>query len=1535
MDVPDPSQTELPSEGPSAPGAPAATGLEQRVLARALQLIDVAPEDPDVLGRMEASMREVLYRQELNAAEERHVLSSSEGEASAGMERVLAARIERAVAACLEAAGPLRDFDDDSIRATAVELLKGMDASDFEGIRARLAPSDSSTETDWIRESLRAGGEEDPLVGTLFHSKYRILRCVGRGGFGAVYEALDERGAQNSVAIKVMLPEAARTRMFLEAFRAEAVRVTRLNHPNIVDWKTFDRTDDGQFYFVMELLEGEDLSRILRDEGALETKRAVQLLLQILKALRAAHFVGDSESILHLDLKPRNIIILPEQRNRAEQVKVIDFGIGQFVGGEDAALEPLDLGRTGGSRPTPPDELAALKGQGTLSFTSNREEAIERLGHGLSFRLSHACTPEFASPEQCVHILYANGLGGDPQPLDGRADLYSLGVLAYRMLTGRLPFPPTTERKEYLDLHLTEPILPWDKEGQRLPKRLREFVERCLQKDRDARFRDAEEACEVLERIARPATKSLATWIGVPSIALSAGLFGYLTWGVSREVTTVDFVTPDGESIEAGADLFAGPERASLALTVDRSKLVDSSKLEELADEEWQVIDQDSREPLEEWTCVVTESGVELHASNFLTKNQSGRDEWQVRLESDNKAWTSQPFDLIWVGGLAWSASFGLAYLEDEREVDALLVDAIPTLDVADKAALVLRVRGPAAAELKEPRVQLKLEAPELQEPLVLRVIKVPPSEEGDDVVYRFPLDTASDLEGKVSWSATATGPADRKWEDGGHVTLRNEKLEVSQLELRDSKTSLPWMADGTGVYFIGGEATPELVLESNHPSRVSWRLGTPEALETLKWSPETECTGETKLLLPSLANWSGKGEQTLSVRFTEPGVLGSGDRHSLEESLRLFVSQPKAPSVTLHRGGATRNLESSTLVYVQPGEWSIRVTPGCSNTKTVSIELIGPDGEAVHEDEVPNITGVAKSFDLSILQEGEYRLRLRAYLQRRLGQPRLSEDFDDRSWTIVVDSQPPKLTLTPSFTESLITSQMESVSVSVESQRAGGSPLIWSWSLPEMDLGPHDGGKGGRIEFHPLSKDFEGHDGFLELKIECEDLAGNVGNTEVYEFERACEGPTIELVDPQKEARLTTGAVLPWPFDNDGTLQVKAVLEDPNGLSEVSCWVYRESELDTKLKATTLAPNALASQPTGCRLSWTLLPPETWSGAQDVHLRFEALDKYGNPTLRDSIGPFELDSFQRELPSRISATATNGERTHNMRLVPMDPERAFWLGGRSADVEDEAYAKAGLKQVRWDADHGTTTRTPWGVEVGGDLASDYYLDEREVSVGQFLEFLASPHGWGNDALWTLGRSLPTGRQDSLRARLEAEDPEWPVTGVSAQEAAAYAAWAGKRLPTLLELQHATRGGMSYRPFASYDGEPWSEALEFEIAKGPRSVFVDSKDITPDTRIQDLGSNVAEWTHSPAYNGRSTVAADFALDARPGGRKSRLWVAGGHFDSRVFHACLASALSPNSTRSFIGFRCAASASDVRKRLASPESLGARFEKATP
>ncbi|HLK38165.1 MAG TPA: protein kinase [Polyangiaceae bacterium] len=285
-----------------------------------------------------------------------------------------------------------------------------------------------------------AANPDDPLVGRALPGGYLILELVGIGGMGRVYRA-EQTNLGRTVAVKIIHPHLVGEENAAARFITEARAASRLNHPNSVGIIDFGKTPDGQLYLVMEFLRGRDLARVTYEDGALPFRRIVDVLRQTLAALAEAH----TENIVHRDLKPENIILEPV-RSGGDFVKVVDFGLAKIR---------ADTQQPGITSP------------------------------GI------VCgTPEYMSPEQAR---------GDP--LDARSDLYSMGVILYQLLTGRLPFEADSPTQVVL-AHLTKP--PRDPRevapDRQIPKPLADLVLRALAKDAKDRPQDADQFSSELAR---------------------------------------------------------------------------------------------------------------------------------------------------------------------------------------------------------------------------------------------------------------------------------------------------------------------------------------------------------------------------------------------------------------------------------------------------------------------------------------------------------------------------------------------------------------------------------------------------------------------------------------------------------------------------------------------------------------------------------------------------------------------------------------------------------------------------------------------------------------------------------------------------------------------------------------------------------------------------------------------------------------------------------------------------------------------------
>jgi eukaryotic-like serine/threonine-protein kinase len=286
---------------------------------------------------------------------------------------------------------------------------------------------------------VQQAAESSSLIGVALEERYQILREIGRGGMGIVYEA-EHTGLGKRVAIKVMLDKYANDDEAIARFKREALAASRIGNPHIIDVAHIGATPDGRPFVAMELLDGEPLSNILKVTGPMAPWRAIHIMRQVLRAVGAAHAKG----IIHRDLKPDNIFIV-NRDDEHDFVKLLDFGISKIV---DTA-----------------EQMAATK----LTTT------------GMVMG-----TPLYMAPEQ------ANGA-----PAERGVDIYACGVILFEMLSGRPPFDETNYNLLIAKLlTATPPLLSDLRKG--LPSSLVAAVHRALEKDPEHRFPTAEVFAQAL-----------------------------------------------------------------------------------------------------------------------------------------------------------------------------------------------------------------------------------------------------------------------------------------------------------------------------------------------------------------------------------------------------------------------------------------------------------------------------------------------------------------------------------------------------------------------------------------------------------------------------------------------------------------------------------------------------------------------------------------------------------------------------------------------------------------------------------------------------------------------------------------------------------------------------------------------------------------------------------------------------------------------------------------------------------------------------
>ncbi len=262
---------------------------------------------------------------------------------------------------------------------------------------------------------------------------YRVLRKLGQGGMGAVYEAVQEEIGRRA-AIKVLLPDFAKDQQSILRFFNEARAVNIIHHPGLVGVFESGRLDDGAAYIVMEYLSGELLTARLEKAGRLAHQDGINIARQIASALRAAHEKG----IVHRDLKPDNVMLVADpDMPDGERVKIFDFGIAKL--------------RLNSLAPTPASKL--------------RTQTGVIMG-----------TPTHMAPEQCRGAA----------DVDGKADVYSLGVILYQMLVGHPPFMADSP-SELMSMHMRDkpPLLL--KLDPSIPEELADLVHRMLAKEPEGR----------------------------------------------------------------------------------------------------------------------------------------------------------------------------------------------------------------------------------------------------------------------------------------------------------------------------------------------------------------------------------------------------------------------------------------------------------------------------------------------------------------------------------------------------------------------------------------------------------------------------------------------------------------------------------------------------------------------------------------------------------------------------------------------------------------------------------------------------------------------------------------------------------------------------------------------------------------------------------------------------------------------------------------------------------------------------------------
>ena len=273
---------------------------------------------------------------------------------------------------------------------------------------------------------------EDDLIGESI-GNYKLTKLLGKGGMGSVYLGEHPR-IDRKVAVKVLAPYVVQQPLAAKRFEAEAKVISRIDHPNIIEIYDFGSLESGSLYYVMEMLRGHELRKLMKKKK-MSAAAVLPYLEQICAALQAAHDMG----VVHRDLKPENIFVL---ERKPLTIKVLDFGVAKLL---------------------------------------ETDQGIELTAAGVVVG-----TPLFVSPEQAA---------GEPHRIGPGTDIYSLGVLLYWMLAGRPPFIASGPGM-LMAMHIKDPAPPLRDKVPELQEGVAEVVHRCLEKAPEDRPGSAQEVYE-------------------------------------------------------------------------------------------------------------------------------------------------------------------------------------------------------------------------------------------------------------------------------------------------------------------------------------------------------------------------------------------------------------------------------------------------------------------------------------------------------------------------------------------------------------------------------------------------------------------------------------------------------------------------------------------------------------------------------------------------------------------------------------------------------------------------------------------------------------------------------------------------------------------------------------------------------------------------------------------------------------------------------------------------------------------------------
>jgi hypothetical protein len=1001
---------------------------------------------------------------------------------------------------------------------------------------------------------------------------------------------------------------------------------------------------------------------------------------------------------------------------------------------------------------------------------------------------------------------------------------------------------------------------------------------RLLEKDREARFADSREAYDALYHLLHPPVWRTVALVAVPLVLATLGVRQVFAapppWLVTFDVSLPGPPDPLGTQ----NPLVLGAERSSADVHI----IEYDTDYEDLS---WRLhlLDVDGgSQPLPGWTVA------RVGDTNVLRISAPGdlreRRRWdavtiEAELEGEDGV-GSAPFQLVWLP--AGEGVEAIAVLDTAGDL-VVLTDAPRSVDVEgqeltvrvadlldqDIASIEVVANGAAGeARLQPGRPWLAELGPLIDAP-------------GETAVEVRVVDAAGQERRAIATLDAIVDP----------LSVTEPRVEAL------SRQGEVWWLHGSAI----------AVVEANRPCDLTWHyeLGS-ETVPGGSSSLAARHRIDIGAAIPALAESFGRDgfeRARLRVNATDSShVLYRKPERGVAATSAWISYTPDPPEVLAGIGPELRS-PGYVQLYGDPAallHTSVRIKGGAR--AELSARFLDESGAerwpAVTRSDVElfAMRGEPAPIPLPFTVQGRYvvELTVRSVLEDGQPGPAATSSFD-----LVLDLTTPGLETAGWRSRVLSVADLADWSLRVDDEH--GVDLAWSLIPSGAERPVAEGvarwspGDGPKVL--PLG-DVQPPDGSHELVVRATDDAGNEA--------RLSHAVVVALLPP--EIDVLAPAARTWDRNENDRFALRLLLEDPNGVNRA------DGTLTCEARGLSLAVDGLLrlqelDDPTRAELTAEFDLDYRWSLA-DVVLTLRAVDGEGVATSEPLVVERTLANIDRAWLGAIEPVhAATGRSLGRMLHVPVTSGTDYVFGGRGDEQEDRERVGLGLSRL--------FTATPgeqsYSLVFGETEIGDYYLDEREVRVADFLLFLEDADGYSAQTFWPSGGSGPDpAERDPLLAALSSADPDAPVTGVTWDEAFAYARWAGKELPSLVQWEFALRGGRAYRLFPSGESP--------RTGGSDRGLF----------GHMELGGGVREWTSVPYLSGASLpysgAAAAWYLEPRVFGaeaeQKALYFAAGAPPPAGEGHFFAYGRLARSQRRSDVGFRCVLPGSELDSRLAS-------------